>query len=115
MLDNLIFSFALSTHLGLSGDFNMIHPHVQYRMDNNYITGIYHNSDGRESIYVGKRASYKAPYSIIPEVSIEYGIVHGYKEWDLAPMIKVNYGNLFVAPAATKDDVGIVAGYEVRF
>jgi hypothetical protein len=30
-------------------------------------------------------------------------------------MLKVNYGNLFIAPAATKDDVGVVAGYEVRF
>jgi hypothetical protein len=30
-------------------------------------------------------------------------------------MIKVNYGNVFVAPAATEDDVGLVAGYEVKF
>jgi hypothetical protein len=115
VLDNLIFSIALSTHIGLSGDFSMIHPHVQYRMNNNYITGVYHNSDKRASIYIGKRSSWLAPYDILPEVSIEYGIVHGYKEWDLAPMLKINYGNVFVSPAATKDDVGIVAGYEVKF
>ena len=30
-------------------------------------------------------------------------------------MLKINYGNVFVAPAATKDDVGMVAGYEVKF
>ena len=115
MLDNLIFSIALSTHLGLSGDFANSHPHVQYQLPDNYITGMYHNSDKRASIYIGKRSSWLAPYDILPEVSIEYGIVHGYKEWDLAPMLKINYGNVFVSPAATKDDVGIVAGYEVKF
>ena len=115
MFENLIFSIAVSTHLGLAGDFASIHPHVQYRMDNQYIAGIYHNSDKRASVYFGKRTSWKAPYDIIPEVSIEYGLVHGYKEWDVAPMLKINYGALFVAPAATKDDFGIVAGYEVKF
>jgi hypothetical protein len=30
-------------------------------------------------------------------------------------MLKVTYGNLFIAPAATKDDVGIVVGCEVKF
>ena len=45
---------------------------------------------------------------------IEYGLVHGYKRIDIAPMIKVNYGNVFVAPAATVDDVGLVLGYEVQ-
>ena len=48
-------------------------------------------------------------------MDIEYGLVHGYKRIDIAPMIKVNYGNVFVAPAATVDDVGLVLGYEVKF
>lgn len=107
MLDNLIFSIAISTHFGLSGDFAHIHPHIQYQSDN-YITGVYHNSDKRASVYVGKRTKYK-------ELDIEYGIVHGYKTWDLVPMLKVNYDNVFVAPAATEDEVGIVAGIEVKF
>jgi len=107
VLDNLIFSIALSTHIGLSGDFANIHPHIQYQCDN-YITGVYHNSDKRASPYVGKRTKYKA-------LNIEYGIAHGYKTWDLVPMIKVNYDNVFVTPAATKDDVGIVTGIEVKF
>ena len=115
MIDNLIFSIAVSTHLGLTGDFNNIHPHIQYQMPNNYIVGVYHNSDKRESIYFGKRAVWKAPFDIIPEVSIEYGVVHGYKNWDLVPMVKINYGNIFIAPAATESEVGITAGYEVKF
>ena len=115
MFENLIFSIAVSTHLGLSGDFANVHPHVQYQMPNNYIVGAYHNSDKRASVYFGKRIEWKAPFDIMPEVSIEYGIVHGYKEWDVAPMLKVNYGNIFVAPAATKSEVGMVAGYEVKF
>ena len=108
MLDNLIFSLALSTHIGLSGDFANLHPHVQYQLPDNYITGVYHNSDKRAGIYFGKRTTYK-------QVNIEYGLAHGYKCIDIAPMMKVNYGNVFVAPAATEDDVGLVAGYEVKF
>lgn len=108
MFENLIFSIAFSTHIGLNGNFANIHPHVQYQLPNSYITGIYHNSDKRAGIYFGKRTTYK-------QLDIEYGLVHGYKRLDIAPMIKVNYGNVFVAPAATEDDVGIVAGYEVKF
>lgn len=98
----------MSTHIGLNGDFAKIHPHVQYQMPNNYITGVYHNSDKRTSIYFGKRTKYK-------ELDIEYGLVHGYKQLDIAPMIKVNYGNVFFTPAATEDDVGMVAGLEFKF
>ena len=108
MLDNIIFSIAVSTHLGLSGDFANVHPHVQYQLPDNYITGVYHNSDKRAGIYFGKRTKYK-------QLDIEYGLVHGYKEWDVAPMLKINYGNVFIAPAATKDDVGVVTGIEVKF
>ena len=108
MLDNLIFSIALSTHIGLSGDFANTHPHIQYQLPNNYITGMYHNSDKRTSIYFGKHTTYK-------QLDIEYGLVHGYKRLDIAPMIKLNYGKVFVTPAATEDEVGLVAGYEVRF
>ena len=108
MLDNIIFSIAVSTHLGLSGDFANVHPHVQYQLPNNYITGVYHKSDKRAGIYFEKLTTYK-------QLDIEYGLVHGYKEWDVAPMLKINYGNVFIAPAATKDDVGVVTGIEVKF
>jgi hypothetical protein len=96
-------------HFGLSNEsFNHLHPHVQYRLPNNYVTGIYHNSDRRESIYVGKETSYKG-------YDITYGLVHGYQRIDVAPMIKINYGNWFIAPAATEDDIGLVSGIEVKF
>ena len=81
---------------------------MQYQLSNDYITGVYHNSDKRAGIYFGKRTTYK-------QLDIEYGVVHGYKRMDVAPMIKVNYGNVFVAPAATEDEVGIVTGLEVKF
>lgn len=109
MLDSLILSFAVSMHFGLSNEsFNHLHPHVQYKLPNNYVTGIYHNSDRRESIYVGKETAYKG-------LDITYGLVHGYRRIDVAPMIKVNYGAWFIAPAATEDDVGLVSGIEVKF
>ena len=96
-------------HFGLSNEsFNHLHPHVQYRLPNNYVTGIYHNSDRRESIYVGKETQYKG-------YDITYGLVHGYRRIDVAPMIKINYGNWFIAPAATEDDIGLVSGIEVKF
>ena len=81
---------------------------MQYQLPDNYITCIYHNSDKRTGIDFGKRTTYK-------QLSIEYGIVHGYKRIDIAPMLKINYGNVFIAPAATKDDVGVVTGIEVKF
>ena len=108
MLDSVIFSIALSTHIGLTGDFADIHPHIQYQLPKNYITGIFHNSDKRAGIYFGRRATYKT-------LDIEYGLAHGYKNWDIAPMLKVNYGNLFIAPGATKDEIGLVSGIEVKF
>ena len=108
MLDNLIFSIAISTHLGMNDDFNNIHPHVQYRSENNYIAGVFYNSDSRGSIYVGKRYEYEG-------FVIEAGLVHGYKRMDVAPMIKVNYNGWYVAPGATETDIGIVTGYELRF
>jgi len=109
VLDSLILSFAVSVHIGLSNEsFNHLHPHVQYRLPNNYVTGIYHNSDRRESIYIGKETSYKG-------YNITYGLVHGYRRIDVAPMIKINYGNWFIAPAATEDDIGLVSGIEVKF
>tara|TARA_R100001163_G_C5064872_1_gene202614 strand:- start:127 stop:453 length:327 start_codon:yes stop_codon:yes gene_type:complete len=108
VLDNLIFSIAISTHIGLNDDFANLHPHVQYQLPDNYITGVFHNSDKRAGIYFGKQTTYK-------ELKIEYGVVHGYRRLDIAPMIKINYGNLFISPAATEEDVGMVAGYEVKF
>lgn len=108
MLGKLILSIAVSTHIGLSDDFANLHPHVQYKLPNNYITGIFHNSDKRESIYFGKQTTYG-------QFEIEYGLVHGYKRIDIAPMIKVNYKSFFVTPAATDDEVGLVTGYEVKF
>jgi len=108
VLDNLINRLTVSTHHRLSGDFATVHPHAQYQLPNNYITGIYHNSDKRAGIYFGKRTTYK-------QLDIEYGLVHGYKRIDIAPMIKINYGNVFVAPASTENEVGMVIGYEVKF
>ena len=108
MFENLIISIAVSTHLGLSGDFANVHPHAQYQLSDNYITGVFHNSDKRAGIYFGKHTTYK-------QLDIEYGLVHGYKRIDIAPMIKINYGNVFVTPAATENEVGMVIGYEVKF
>lgn len=108
MFENLIFSLALTTHFGISGDFANIHPHLQYKLPNNYITGVFHNSDKRAGVYFGKSTRYK-------QLNVEYGIVHGYKQLDIAPMLKVNYRNVFVAPAATEDEIGVVTGIEVKF
>ncbi len=108
MFKELVLSVALSTHIGLTGDFADIHPHLQYQLPENYITGIFHNSDKRAGIYFGKRTTYQP-------LDIEYGLTHGYKGWDIAPMLKVNYGTLFVAPGATADEIGVVTGIEVKF
>ena len=92
---------AVSTHLGLDGDYNSVHPHVRCSTDN-WITGAYYNSERNISYYVGKKIS-----------NFEIGLVTGYNSYDVLPMIRYINNGLFVAPAYEKSNtVGLTVGYE---
>ena len=93
---------AVSTHLGLEGDYNNIHPHARCTVDN-WITGAYYNSERTVSYYIGQQYG-----------NLEVGLVTGYSSYDVLPMIRYIKNGWFVAPAYEKSDnrYGITIGYE---
>ena len=43
---------AISMHIGLTGDYNNIHPHARCQQDS-LISGVYYNSEENVSAYIG--------------------------------------------------------------
>ena len=98
-------SLALSLHInGSDYDLNNVHPHVRLAQDN-YISGVYYNSDYEYSFYGG----YKWDW-------LEAGIVTGYEN-GLQPYLRAIKDGFFVAPAiyGNNEEYGLVAGYEFGF
>ena len=94
--------FALTLHVGLEGDYNNIHPHARCTVDN-WITGAYYNSEENVSYYVGRKIS-----------NFEIGLVTGYSDMDVVPMIRYIKDGWFVAPAYEKPgNYGLAIGYEL--
>ena len=92
---------AVSTHLGLDGNYNSIHPHARCTIDN-WITGAYYNSERNASFYVGRKIS-----------NFEIGLVTGYNSGDVLPMIRYINNRWFVTPAYEKSNgLGLTVGYE---
>ena len=106
---NLIsISLALTLHLGFEGDYNGVHPQIRYN-EQNYIAGVYYNSESRVSFYAGKRWEHN-------RFGLEAGAVTGYPQADVMPFVRGTYDNFFVAPAVEGDDtVGVVFGYEIKW
>ena len=113
----LALSLGISTHVGLEEDYNDIHPHVRYQNEQ-FITGIYYNSESKTSIYGG--------YVIEPtqNVGVELVIVTGYEKMGVfAPHVRVTYDvgsktRFFVAPTVeiqgNETNTGIVFGVELK-
>lgn len=113
-MENLIFSIAISTHLGMYGDYNEIHPHVQYNPDNGFIAGAYLNSENNVSAYVGYQIK-------AGKHSVDLGAVSGYSQMKMAPMVRYSYDvsdntKFFASPVAEKYqgeiNAGVVVGFE---
>lgn len=111
---DIIWALAVSTHLGLTGDYNSIHPHVRIS-DDNIIAGAYYNSEERLSLYGGYNID------LTDTFAFEVGIVSGYPAiGTVIPYARAvyDYGkiNFFVAPAFEKYDNeiqhGLVLGVE---
>lgn len=113
----LLFGLALSTHLGLSQDYNEIHPHIRLEQDG-WIAGSYYNSESILSYYGGHRIEYE-------EFGLEIGLTTGYDDFgNIVPFVRGTYSvnentQLFIAPAPEKIDstttIGAVVGTEFRF
>lgn len=114
---DFIWALALSSHLGMAGDYNEIHPHVRF-IEDEYIAGAYHNSVDNISLYAGRR------FEIGSSIGIELAAVTGYElEYPVVPYVRGTYdvGNfrLYAAPTEEKfkgeKNVGLVVGLEFIF
>lgn len=112
---DILLGIALSTHLGLEGNYNEVHP--QIRLEHDYaVAGAYYNSESNISMYAG------AKYDI-NDFFIEGGVVTGYSSADIAqPYARVGYSfndtiNIFAAPAIElyngENKTGLVVGVEI--
>ena len=98
---------AFSMHFGLEGDYNNVHPHARCTF-NNYIGGIYYNSEETTSVYLGKTNK-------ISKFNVEYGLVTGYSGMDPAPMFRIEKDGFFIAPSyETQGNIGAVVGIEFK-
>lgn len=112
---DIIWALALSTHLGMQGDYNEVHPHVRLE-DNGYIAGAYYNSMERMSLYAGHRFE-------SGNAGLELALVTGYNEFGaIAPYVRGTYDigkmRMFIAPAGEKwygeTNIGAVIGIEFK-
>jgi len=114
---DLIFAIALSQHLGMEGNYNAIHPHVQLQHDSGFVAGAYLNSETRISPYLGWRFENGPAF-------LELGAVAGYSAIKVAPYARAGYEfginyEVFAAPAFEsvkgKTRFGLVVGLAYRF
>lgn len=113
-MEPIIFSLALSAHVGLTDSYNNVHPHVRL-LDDGAIAGAYYNSVDRLSVYAGQRFEFD-------EYGIEVAGVTGYPAFGpVAPYVRGTYDfgpiRAFVAPAYENGhndtiDVGLILGLE---
>jgi len=100
---------AVTLHLGLDQNYNSVHPHARCTV-NDYITGVYYNSEHKLSAYAGKQYA-------IGNGHLELGIVSGYTAEDILPMARYKVGTWFIAPAYEKqngiENLGILVGWEI--
>jgi len=115
---DLIFALAFSQHLGMDGDYNYIHPHIQLQADSGFVAGAYLNSESNVSAYAGWRFERDAAY-------LELGAVTGYEAIEVAPYVRVGYEisdnvDVFAAPAFEYGNdgdlnLGVVVGVSFMF
>lgn len=116
----IIAALAVSSHFGLVGDYNTIHPALKCdRDDSGLIAGAYLNSENRLSVYGGWKMS-----GTDTPAWLEVGAVTGYTSGDVLPYARAGIDlakrtSLFIAPAIEeKRDgyrIGAVIGLEIRF
>jgi hypothetical protein len=113
---DLIWAIAVSSHLGMEGNYNSIHPHVRF-VQNGAIAGAYYNSEERISFYGGYRLEPSE------KTGIEFAIATGYEEFGaIAPYARGTYdmgkARFFVAPGFEKNNnetnIGVVLGIELQ-
>jgi hypothetical protein len=125
MMNCLSILLTLTLHLGMAGEFNGINPHVRCEVDESYNFGMYYNSEKETSFYMSQ--DYKLRNS-----EIEVGLVTGYRDINVMPLIRWKKNNWFIAPTygrtwyyteypnrptvwfAGEKDYGVIIGYDYK-
>ena len=114
---------TLSLHLGMSGDFNEINPHLRCEVANSSF-GIYYNSEKNISFYMSQNLR-------LPKSKVEIGLATGYRDASVIPIVRWKKNNWFIAPmygrtwyyteypdhtvwTKGEKDAGILIGYEIK-
>ena len=115
---------TLSLHLGMSGDFNEINPHVRCDVANSSF-GVYYNSEKDISFYMSQNLR-------LPKSEVEIGLATGYRDASVIPIVRWKKNNWFIAPmygrtwyyteypdrptvwTKGEKDAGILIGYEIK-
>jgi len=103
----LAIGLALSLHVGLENEYNQKHPYLMCETEN-VVGGVYYNSLDKLSIVGG----YKIQLS--DDLTLDVGAVTGY-DYDVVPMARLRYKNLFIMPALEDDRTGFVIGFQYEF
>ena len=103
----LVLGIALSMHVGLQDNYNQVHPYLMCEK-NQITTGVYYNSLDKVSVVLAKE------YDLTDDLKLDVGIVSGYV-YDVVPMVRLKYKNLFLMPALEDDRTGLVFGYQYEF
>lgn len=110
---DILIGVALSLHIGFQDQYNNLHPQIRLQSEE-FISGIYYNSEDKLSAYAGMEFN-KGLWSH------EIGIVSGYENSAVQPFVRSTYAfsntvKGFVSPAIEKvngkESVGIVLGIE---
>ena len=111
---DILFGLATSLHLGLSGDYNSLHPHIRFEHDS-LVTGAYYNSIEEPSAYLGYVLD-------LDFADLEIGAVTGYDKYfdPVIPYVRLSkeFGNrtVFITPTGErhqgKYQQGLVIGLE---
>ena len=107
MFKEIILSLALSNHVGFDNNYNEIHPHIRFKTDDN-ISGAFYNSERTISFYTGKEFTFD-------NFTLDIGIVSGYQNNKIAPMVTIKKNNFFIMPGVENKTIGLVVGYEYLF
>jgi|TARA_B100000768_G_scaffold128113_1_gene118723 hypothetical protein len=107
MLNCLVLGLALSLHAGLENKYNQKHPYLMCETED-VIGGVYYNSLDKWSVVGGVK------YDLTNDITLDVGVVTGY-HYDVVPMARLRYKNLFIMPALEDDRTGVVVGFQFEF